>query len=167
MAYQIVKDYLQALESAKYIQFTGTGYRLVNSGVEIEFGNEGFEVDGEIVNVEDIKVLVKQALGKTEAPAKASKTAIKSQPGTFRLVGIKSCPGEAAKVTPEIETIASSGQYQPATLPVVKQNVGPEGITYEVIEGAEVIAIAKAVKSINPRIEVVPAWVTEITKCMK
>jgi hypothetical protein len=36
-----------------------------------------------------------------------------------------------------------------------------------VIEGAEVIAIAKAVKSVNPRIETVPAWVTEIVKCMK
>jgi hypothetical protein len=59
--YNIVKDYLTALESAKYVQFTGTGYKLVNNGVEIEFGNEGFEVDGEIVNVEDIKALVKQA----------------------------------------------------------------------------------------------------------
>jgi hypothetical protein len=162
MSYQIVKDYLQSLESADYAQFTGTGYKLVNSGVEIEFGNEGFEVDGEVVNVEDVKALVKQALGKAEAPAKVSKDAVKSQPGTFRLIDIKACPGEAAKVIPEIEAIAASGQYQPATLPVVRQKVGPEGITYEVLEGHEVLAIAKAVKSVNPRIELVPAWVTEM-----
>lgn len=166
MTYQIVKDYLQTLVDSDYAQFTGTGYTILDTGIEVEFGDEGFEVNGTPATVEIIKSLVLGGLRKPQK-AKASKTAVKSQPGTFRLIGIKVCPGDATKVTPEIETIAASGQYQPATLPVVRQKVGPEGITYEVLEGAEVIAIAKAIKSVNPRIEVVPAWVTEITKCMK
>lgn len=170
MSNQMIATYLQTLESNEIVKFNGFGYKVTGIDAVIEFGEDGFEIDGRPATVASIKNLVRRAFGKpeiAESTAPNTPAAIKNQPGIFRLIGIRGLDVPEAPQSEEVLAIAASGQYQPATLPVVRQKVGPQGITYEVLEGHEVLAIAKAVKTANPRVETVPAWVMEISKCMK